>query len=127
MANAAIIVYYRKQEQAMPGSQCRPLSLAASGSAAAAQVESGTASGAQISARQRNRLARDARSGGGGGGAGGDSSCNGGKDGQEDGPPAFLGQGARGGMMDVASNAREALVSLAADLVAQVRKGGLEV
>lgn len=111
---------------------------------------SGTGDGArqQLSARQRNRLAREARSnaaaaagrsatGGSGGGGGvkgkrraggedhGDGSGGGGEDGREDGPPAFLGRGARGSMMkDVASNAREALVSLAADLVAQVRADG---
>ncbi|CAM9816122.1 unnamed protein product, partial [Ectocarpus sp. 12 AP-2014] len=105
---------------------------------------SGSGDGAQqqLSARQRNRLAREARSNaaaaagrsasrGGGGGvkgkrrAGGedhvDGSGGGGEDEREDGPPAFLGRGARGSMMkDVASNAREALVSLAADLVAQL-------
>ncbi|CAM9732253.1 unnamed protein product, partial [Scytosiphon promiscuus] len=88
----------------------------------------------QLSARQRNRLAREARSDaaaasgsgasgkrrrsnamGGGGGSGG-----GGQEGRDDGPPAFLGRGPKGGMMDVASNARETLVSLAADLVAQL-------
>ncbi|CAM9115468.1 unnamed protein product [Laminaria digitata] len=51
-------------------------------------------------------------SGGGGGGGGGVASE------REDGPPAFLGR-ARG-MMDVAGDARGALVSLAADLVAQL-------
>lgn len=96
-----------------------------------AQAESD--GGAQLSARQQNRLAREARSsaaaavGKPGGtkrrrGTGSDG-CGGGKDGREDGPPAFLGQVARGSMLDVASNAREALVSLAADLVAQVGKG----
>ncbi|CAM9501831.1 unnamed protein product, partial [Ectocarpus sp. 8 AP-2014] len=104
---------------------------------------SGDGARQQLSARQRNRLAREARSnaaaaagrsasrGGGGGGVkgkrhaggedhgdGSDGAC---EDGREDGPPAFLGRGARGSMMkDVASNAREALVSLAADLVAQL-------
>lgn len=55
-------------------------------------------------------------SGGGSGGGGGGGS--GGASEREDGPPAFLGR-ARG-MMDVAGDARGALVSLAADLVAQV-------
>lgn len=113
---------------------------AADSSSARAECDSGGSSGAaKLSARQRNRLAREARSsaaaavgkpGGGGGASGakrrrgnGGDSCGGGKDGREDGPPAFLGQTARGSMLDVASNARETLVSLAADLVAQVRKG----
>lgn len=96
-----------------------------------APAEPASGDGAQLSARQRNQLARQARSrtGGGGGGGAKRSRCAGGssgsgKDGREDGPPAFLGQAAKGGMLDLAANAREALVSLAADLVAQVRRGG---
>ena len=100
----------------------------------ATESGSGSGGGAQLSARQRNRLAREARSSAaaavgkpGGGSAkrrrGNDGNGHGGgRDGQEDGPPAFLGQKTRGSMLDVASNARETLVSLAADLVAQVRK-----
>lgn len=92
-----------------------------------------TADGPPLSSRQRNRLSRQVRSGARaassltapagkeGGDIGGKSSCvggGGGHTGREDGPPAFLGR--TGGMMDLAMDARGTLVSLAADLVAQV-------
>lgn len=110
--------------------------------AATAGVSAATAaaaSSAQLSSRQRNRLEREVRAGAAaaagappfaakakrrrGGEDGNDADGNrggggGGASEREDGPPAFLGR-ARG-MMDVAGDARGALVSLAADLVTQV-------
>lgn len=55
-------------------------------------------------------------------GGGGD----GGKKGRNGGPPAFQAGDPDGGMLDVAKNAREAVVSLAVDLTTQVRGGGAD-